>query len=270
MIQASLTKVPRTLLLPLIARAEVSRWKNPELYDEKAIQLSDSLEYDKKKIIRNMLESGMLGLAVRAKKFDAAIRNFLKTHPKATILNIGAGLDTSFYRVDNGILTWFDLDLPESMELRKKLIPPPSRVTYIEKSMLDYSWIDDIGDISNGLFIQIPGVLPYFKEETVKEFLTTISARLPDAEIIFDVCSPMGKVVISERIKKSGMGDAPLEWGITRPEKITSWGPHIQLVNAERFFKDIPKKWSYSFKTWYLMSANDRYKVSQVFHFRFV
>src|SRR3954466_13872370 len=164
-INIQLGRVQETLLLPLVARAKETHYKNPLLNDTKAAELLKQLHVDQKKLLRNLTEIGILGLCYRALKMDEAIRDFLKKHPHGKILDIGAGLDTTYYRCDNGTALWYDLDLPDSLALRKQLLPPPNdRVTYIGKSMLDFSWIDDIGDISNGLFITIPGVLPYFKE----------------------------------------------------------------------------------------------------------
>ena len=269
MIKAKLTKVPQTMLLPLIARAEISKKKNPILMDTKAIELSDSIDYDKLNFKRNIQEIGILGLAIRAKKFDDAIRTFLESHPNGKVLSIGAGLDTTFYRVDNGKVIWFDLDLPESMELRQKLLPPPSRVTYITKSMLDYTWIAALGDISGGLFIQIAGVLPYFKEEDVKKFLVTISEKLPKAEIIFDACSPFVKIVISQRIRQSGIQNAPIQWGITDISKLEKWSKHITIVKAEPIFKGIKRRFSYKWITQILMNGGDFFKSAQVVHLKF-
>lgn len=270
MIKAALNNVPQTLLLPLIARAEVSKWKHSELVDQKAIDLSDAIDYDKRKLKRNIQEVGLLGLAIRAKKFDAAIVEFIKTHPKAKILSIGAGLDTTFYRINNDSIKWFDLDLEESMAMRKQLLPPPNGVTYITKSMLDYTWIDDIGDISGGLFIQIAGVLPYFKEEAVKEFLSTIAAKLKGAEIIFDACSPLTQVMISQRIRQSGMKNARIQWGITDIEKIGRWSKNIKIIKSEPIFKDVKKQWSYQLITNFLMQAGDFLKSAQIVQLQFV
>lgn len=270
MIKAELSKVPQTMLLPLIARAEVSKWKNPILLDKKAIELSNAIDYDKIKFKQNIQEIGLLGLAIRAKKFDDAIRVFLKSHPNGKVLSIGAGLDTTFYRIDNGLVNWYDLDLPESMALRKQLLPPPERVTYLTKSMLDYTWIADLGDISGGLFIQIAGVLPYFKEQDVKTFLSTISEKLPNAEIIFDVCSEFVKIVISQSIRQSGIQNAPIQWGITDISKIEKWSEHIKIKKAEPFFKGIERKFSYQLITRIMMNGGDLLKSAQVVQLKFL
>src|SRR4051812_17692635 len=131
-IDIQLGRVQETLLLPLVARARETQYKKPVLNDVKAAALLDRLNVDRKKLLRNLTEIGILGLCYRALKMDEAIKAFLQKHPNGKILDIGAGLDTTYYRCDNGTALWYDLDLPDSMALRSQLLPPPNeRVTYI-------------------------------------------------------------------------------------------------------------------------------------------
>lgn len=270
-IRLQLGRVQETLLLPLAARARETQYPEPLLNDTKAAELMDRLDADRKKILRNMTEVGILGLCYRAYKMDEAIRAFLKKHPNGKILDIGAGLDTTYYRCDNGTARWYDLDLPDSMALRRQLLPPPNeRVTYIAKSMLDFSWIEDLGDISDGLFITIPGVLPYFQEADVRYFLGTIAPRLQGAEIMFDVISHFGKFFVDMRIKGAGMKEAHLEWGILKPETITGWSDHIQLVRKIKFFEGVPVSKARLLTTRVAMRFNRVLDMTQLFHFRFV
>ncbi|MFN8281795.1 MAG: class I SAM-dependent methyltransferase [Chitinophagales bacterium] len=269
-IKINLGRVQETLLLPLVSRAKETEYKKPLLNDTKAVELFNQLDVDRKKLLRNITEIGVHGLCYRAYKMDEAIREFLQKHPNGKILDIGSGLDTTYYRCDNGKALWYDLDLPDSIALRKQLLPEPNeRVTYIAKSMLDYSWIDDIGDISNGLFITIPGVLPYFKEEDVKTFLSTIAPKLKGAEIMFDVISQFGKFFVDMRIKRAGMKEAHLEWAILDPKVITTWSEHIEIVRTIKFFEAIPKS-NQRISTKVAMRFNKLFDMTQLFHLRFV
>lgn len=270
-IKPHLGAVQETLLLPLIGRAEEAGWKEPILNDRKAVELVQQLDFDYQRAAGQMMEVGILSMAVRAFKMDKEITRFLATHPDGKVLNIGAGLDTAFYRCDNGNAVWYDLDLPDSMEVRNKLLPPENeRVHYIAKSMFDYSWIDDIGDISNGLFIIIPGVLPYFKEEQVKSFLQHIASQLAGAQVMFDTTSNLGRLIIGRRIRKAGMSEAHLGWGVISASQVEAWSPAIQVVKVEKFFKGIERKKSYKASTRRLMFWNDLLSLGQLFHLRFV
>lgn len=269
-IKINLGRVQETLLLPLVSRVKETEYKYPILNDTKAVELFNKLAVDKKKLLRNITAIGVQGLVYRAYKMDEAIKQFLLQHPNGKILDIGAGLDTTYYRCDNGTALWYDLDLPDSIALRKQLLPPPNnRVQYIAKSMLDYSWIDDIGDISNGLFITIPGVLPYFKEADVKAFLTTIAPKLKGAEIMFDVISNFGKFFVDFRIKAAGMKEAHLEWAILNTKKIETWSNHIELIKAIKFFENMPTK-NVRLITKSAMFFNKALDMTQLVQLRFV
>lgn len=52
----------------------------------------------------------------------------MDAHPEGLVVNLGAGLDTRFYRLDNGTITWIDIDLPEVVAfspepIRRRLTP---------------------------------------------------------------------------------------------------------------------------------------------------
>ena len=86
-------------------------------------------------------------------------------------MNIGAGLeDTTFYRVDNGLIHWYDLDLPAVIDIRRQLLPEPDRVMYIAKSLLDPSWCKDV-NTENGIFMIAGGIFMWFEEAQVKQVL---------------------------------------------------------------------------------------------------
>jgi len=262
--------VQETLLLPLIGRAEVSRQYTKLFVDRKAEEVIEQVDFDKRRARRNMGQAGMLGMAVRALKMDQAIRQFVYQHPHATILNIGAGLDTAFWRVDNGLIRWFDLDLPDSIQLRSQLLPEGGRNRFIAKSMFDYSWIDDLGDISKGLFIQIPGVLPYLEKEAVIDFFEYVAPRLTGAEVIFDVISELSKFLVNNAVNRSGMKGTRMDWGISDANKTKQWSDHIEVISQQGYFEDIDRKWNYFPTTNFLMSMNDLLKVAQFFHLRFI
>jgi O-methyltransferase involved in polyketide biosynthesis len=269
-IQPTLGTVQETLLLPLIGRSVISQ-KHPSFFtDKKAVEICDSLDFNKERALRNMQESGLLAMAVRAVKMDKAITDFIKRHPKATILNVGAGLDTAFWRVDNGTIRWIDLDLPDSIALREQFLPPSERNPHIAKSVFDASWIADIGSISDGLLIQVPGVFPYIEPRMVKDFFENFPQRLPDAEIIFDTVSEWGRVFITQGIKRSGMKNATLKWGINDAKTIEKWNVKIKVLRQEPYFENVQRKWSYQLFTNMAMNVNDVTKMSQIFHLKFV
>ncbi len=269
-LRPELGAVQETLLLPLIGRVEISKRHKDFFYDEKAVEIFQKLQFDKKKAKRNMGEAGLLAMAVRAIKMDKAINDFILRHPNATILNVGAGLDTAYWRVDNGSIKWVDLDLPDSIELRNHFLPPSDRNPHLEKSVFDPSWIDDLGDISDGLFIQVPGVFPYIDRTTIIDFFKSIPQLLPKAEIIFDVVSTSGKFWITQGIKRSGMKGAELKWGINDAREILKWSNNVEIVKQQSYFDNIKRSSDFHIFTNIGMVMNDIIKLSQLYHLKFV
>ena len=103
--KVDLSGVQETLLLPLWGRAKLSKMDNPVLKDSKAIEIVENLiEYDFEGLDRRLPQYVNVGWLIRARMFDDTIRRFTAEHPKATIVNLGAGLDTTFFRVDNGMI----------------------------------------------------------------------------------------------------------------------------------------------------------------------
>ena len=121
-IRVDLRDVHETLLLPLWGRAEEAKMKEPVLKDRRAEELVSRLDYDFSKFRSQLRQFQILALAIRAREFDSIIRDFIQQHPYATVVNIGAGLDTTFSRVNNGRIRWYDLDVPQVIHLRGELI----------------------------------------------------------------------------------------------------------------------------------------------------
>ena len=196
-IKVKLGGVSETLLFPLWARALVSKEYSSLFYDAKAIELVEKIDYNFsasdmslpvfRSIMSNISCKGNLLslMALVAKQFDDKIKVYITGHPRASVVNIGAGLDATFYRVDNGTIRWYDVDLPAVIDVRRQLLPEPHRVTYIAKSLLDPSWCKDIKHSEEGVFMIASEVLQFFEEPQVKKFFSMLSDNFPDGEIVF-------------------------------------------------------------------------------------
>ena len=112
--------VAETLLIPLYMRAKESRRDNPILYDKAAERLADSLEYNYSQFDGAKLSE--VGCVVRGWYFDRAVRRFIEAHSRPVVVNVGCGLDTRFQRIGDRKAVFYDLDLPEVIALRRKLI----------------------------------------------------------------------------------------------------------------------------------------------------
>ncbi len=190
-VKVQLSGVSETLLGPLWGRAKISKEDSSLFYDAKAVELVEQIDHDfstRDKVVPDYLP---FLFVARAKQFDEKVTAYIAEHPRASVVNIGAGLDTTFYRVDNGTIHWYDLDLPAVIDIRRQLLPEPNRVTYIPKSFLDPSWCEDVKQTKEGVFMMAGGVLRYFEEAQVRQFFSLLADKFPSGEIVFDAQSAL-------------------------------------------------------------------------------
>ncbi len=218
-IEIKLNDVQTTLLLPLWGRAVETKKINPLLVDKSASEIIGKLNYDFSTFAENIHPITQFEWVARSIHIDLTIKEFLNRYPKATILNIGCGLDTTFERVDNGRMYWYDLDLPEVIELRKKFILEEGRRKFISQSFLDDSWFGELHIEENILFIAA-GVMYYFSEAEIKGIFNKISSCFPGSEFVFDAASSFGVKVANQKvIRNSGLNErAFLKWGLEKTQ----------------------------------------------------
>jgi len=180
-IAVDLSGVPETLLWNLGRRAAAARTGGGLLDDPLAIEVAGRLQYDFADASR-----GARWHAVRVATFDDAVRRFLRGHPAGPVVALGEGLETQFWRVDNGQLRWLSVDLPATLDLRRQVLPDGPRQRSQAGSALDLDWIADL-DPAEPALITAQGLLMYFQRSEVHELIAAIAERLPGALLVFDV-----------------------------------------------------------------------------------
>jgi O-methyltransferase involved in polyketide biosynthesis len=158
------------------------------------------------------------------------------------VINLGAGLDTGFCRVDNGLIQWYDLDLPNVIALRKQLIPETGRTHYIAKSLFDMSWCNEIKHpkhTNDGVFIISAAVLMYFEETQVRRLFSSLADELPGAEMVFNIYTALETSHINEALSRIGAGGATITWALNDVDKIKAWDARITIIDAFPYFKNI-------------------------------
>jgi O-methyltransferase involved in polyketide biosynthesis len=256
--------------LPLWGRAKLSKKDNPILKDPRAVELVENLiEYDFERLDKHLSEFSNIGWLVRARMFDDTIRRFESAHPEATIANLGAGLDTTFFRVDNGLIKWYDLDLPDVIEVRRRIIPESDRMKYIARSLLDMSWVKDVKRVRDGILFFAGGVLFYFEELEVKRVLSGLADSFPGGDIVFDTISPYSIPYVNKMMKDSGLANAPIKWGIGDTKSISRWEPRIVILEDYPMYSRIENRNYWGEQIARLMDNNDRYRGSCIVHLGF-
>ena len=97
MIENKLTDVPETMLITLWAKAEETKRADALLHDEKAVEIIDKIEYDFSKFSKAKFSQA--GCCVRAGLIDAETKDFLNKHPDAVVVQLGAGIDARYERL---------------------------------------------------------------------------------------------------------------------------------------------------------------------------
>ncbi len=268
-IAMELKDVQKTLLLPLWGRASETRKKDPLLIDKTAADIIDKINYDFSTIAGNMSEISRLQWIVRCIHTDRAIKAFLEKHSGGTIVNIGCGLDTTFERVDNGRLLWYDLDLPDVIKLRSEFIKENDRRKFIASSFLDDAWLKKL-KINDNVFFFAMGVFYYFEEKQMREFFIKLAGLFPESEVFFDSASPLGVKVANKKVIQDGGMDSTsiLKWGIKKAGIIESWDPRIKLIDEIPMFRDIRKKLDRKGKIGALMT--DLLRIMTMVHLKFI
>jgi len=265
-------KVEETMLGPLWARAKYCQLYPELLNDLKAIDIIKNVDYDFSNIEDYLGEWRGLGLMVRAMNFDIAVREFIEKHPSATFVNIGAGLDTTFYRVDNGTIKWYDLDLPSAISFRKTLLSESERNKFISKSALDYSWFDEIEyDLNNGIFFIAGGFVYYFKEDEISSLIIEMAKRFPRAEMIFDALSKLAIKVANLRAKKAGEKELRFHFGVGNPTKIfPKWSPKVQVYDWYTIWARTKINPNWDKKAIATIKKSERVKAAKIVHLKFL
>jgi O-methyltransferase involved in polyketide biosynthesis len=229
-IKIELGDVQRTLFMPVWARAVETQKSNPILIDNTAVKIIDAIDYDFSPMTQNVPELSQISWIARCLRFDRIVMEFIKKHPKGTIVNIGCGLDTSFERINNRAILWYDLDLPDVINLKKNFISESNNRKFISSSFLDTKWFDDILIRDKVMFIST-GVFVYFDESAIKEFIIKVADRFSETELFFDVTSPKGVEIANQVIQRSGLDSGSFfKWGLTDKSIISSWDNRINLV----------------------------------------
>ncbi|TGD83992.1 class I SAM-dependent methyltransferase [Mycolicibacterium sp. CH28] len=179
--------VTDTALVTLWIRASEARRVDAIIDDPMAIQLVDSLGYDFSKF---KLSADRQDLALRALAFDNGARRYLSAHPKATVVALGEGLQTSFWRLEEaGVgreFRWLTVDFPANIALRKQLLPDAPRISVCAQSVLDFTWMDRV-DPQHGVFVTAEGLLPYLEPSDALDLIAECARRFPDGQMMFDL-----------------------------------------------------------------------------------
>lgn len=201
--------VQETLVIPLYGRKMCTE-RFPNLFrDDKAVELIGRLDYDfsglEKQAKSMAYQFGALEVAMRENDLMIEMRDYLNAHPKATLVNLGCGLDQTAENVDNGLCRILNIDLPDVIAVRNRLLPESERVTNLGCDLNDPKWMDAI-DASNGVCLMAAGVFYYFKTDDLKKLFSKMAKRFPGGRLVFDAANKRAvKIMLKTWVKDAGV-----------------------------------------------------------------
>ena len=198
--------VQETLIIPLYSRKLCSRLY-PNIYqDETAVRLINEIDYDfsvAEKNSRSLMQRfGALEVAMRQNDLAWEVRDYLKDHPKAAVVNLGCGLDNTGRSCDNGSCKIYNLDFPDVIAVRNELLPADEREKNIPCDLNDTEWLEKI-DASGGAIFFASGVFYYFLTKQVKALVQAMANAFPGGVLVFDAANRIAVKMIAKTWLKS-------------------------------------------------------------------
>ena len=253
-----ISDVAATSFVTLYCHAIESQSKYPILDDPKAVEithelnkiLSGSKNRLEEDLVKGKLKKEMVThIAIRAKQYDKYVRDFLENSPDGVIVNIGCGLDSRFLRIDNGKVMFYDLDLPEVIEIKKQFFEENERYHFISSSVLDYEWMSIVAEHKGPFLFMAEGVFMYLHREDVQSLILKLRLKFSSSELVCEVFNsiwlkkPLKKIMDFKMQKELHLGkDATFHFGIRDSKEIEEWHDGIELLDDWSYFDSDEKK----------------------------
>lgn len=259
--ELKLGDVQTTALIPLAVKANETMRKDARIKDPKAVEIIKALNIDTKPYDKFLSHEGVVARTIM---LDRQLKGIIKKHPDTVVVNVGAGFDDRFSRVDNGEIVWFDLDLPDAIAARRKAFPERERVTMIAGNALESDWCEQVsaallGRKSKPVFIA-EGLFMYLTLDQIRTFLEILKTNFPGGGILIaeQNCKFMQKNEKHHDTVKNT--NAHFMSGTDSAQEIADLTSGIQLV-SEHSFNEEMKKYSIRAKIFALLlpKVNDRW-----------
>jgi O-methyltransferase involved in polyketide biosynthesis len=259
--------VAATSFLTLYCHAIESQSKDPILVDPKSVEithelskiLSGSNNNLYKNLIRGKIDKQLVvHIATRAKQYDKYACDFINKYPEGVIINIGCGLDSRFLRIDNKKVVFYDLDLPEVIEIKKQFFNENIRYHFIPSSVLDYSWMRIVSKHKGPFLFIAEGVFMYLEKKDVKSLVLKLQLEFPGSELVCEVTNslwlkkPLSKIMNLKMQQQLHLGkDTIYGFGISNSREMEEWHSGIQFLDDWYYLNSEEKKlgWLKMFKS---------------------
>ena len=228
--------IQETLVIPLYGRALCSR-KFPHLFaDQTAAELLEQIDYDVSALEQRsgglMQTFGALEAAMRQSDLAFEVREYLRAHPRAAVVNLGCGLDSTGRSCDNGQCRIYNVDLPGVMAVREALLPAGEREKNLAADLNDVSWFDAIDTpAEDGAVFFAAGVFYYFRTKQVRALCAAMAERFPGGRLVFDAAGQAAvKLMLKTWVKQAGIRDVGAYFSVQDAEKeLAAWSDRLTV-----------------------------------------
>lgn len=247
--KVNLQGVPETMLQTLYARAAYSRQKNAKFHDKMAEEIVARMDYDFSLAQKDAAMSQ--GVIARTILLDRMAGDFIKENPGCTVVNIACGMDTRVYRLQedpavgknmSGV-RWYNLDLPETIAVRRRFFDENGTVSMIAKSAMDETWASMIEEPRGRVLVIVEGLVMYLTDQDVKHILSIINSRFAHAQVIMETMNPW----VMEHMKEKSIEatKARFTWGIRSGRELErlapefTWEKDVSLVEGMKIIMPV-------------------------------
>jgi len=247
-----LTDVSKTALVTLRSHVLESQKNKPIINDPMAKYCLDNLvsfasEEEKALLFNRKLSSVLTShIAIRARKYDVIINDFISKNPSGMVVNLGCGFDTRYWRIDHQKCEYIELDLPEIVEMKKDILKEHLNYELIACSVLDTSWIDRVTSKGNRNFLLIAeGLFMYLPKVEVINLFKTFSERFYHSQMVLEVVTEkytrgIWKKIIIMKIKQELGFDSgsSYNFGVKNAFELESYGNGIRVIDEWSYIQD--------------------------------
>jgi methyltransferase (TIGR00027 family) len=247
-----LTDVSKTAIATLRCHVLESKKNNPVIKDPMAEYCLNELmaiaTEEERMLLFNRKLSPVLTnhIAIRARKYDSIINNYISKMPSCTVVNLGCGFDTRYWRINNRPCEYIELDLPELIEMKREVLKHHLSYEMIGCSVLDTSWIDRITSKGNRGFLLIAeGLFMYLPRMDVINLFKIFSERLYNSQITLEVVTDKytrgiwKKIVIMKINRELGFdAGSSYSFGVKNASEFESFGEGLKVANEWSYFED--------------------------------
>lgn len=232
--KVEVTGVPETMIQTLYARAKETKKDDAKIIDDTAVWIVEKIDYDFSKADNDKNMSS--GVIARTIVLDNMVEQYLNQHPDTIVVNIGCGLDTRCYRMKDKYSLWYNLDLPETVEIRRRFLEEKGPIYQIAKSAMDISYTDSITYNGENVLVIVEGLSMYLCENDIKQIFSIIEKSFKTATVMIETMSPFFVKHIKEKSIEGS--NAKFKWGVKNGRELEKiipqfrWKKDVSLVEG--------------------------------------